>query len=668
MRRWCFAWIAAGIFLFPAPAFSAVAPEFPLPDNLGENFLGKLKSVPVVAGAKPLPVEQVRAKYETDRLFDIATNAWKANDFPRARQALDAAREKLTAAGLLNDEHRYLFTLGDGLSLLQSKQFDAARQAMEPLVELAEKAFGAKSESVAMTHSLLAFCHVATKQFPAAIEHAEKAAAIFREVKHDEFDTHALIVKCLVALKRWEKKLDESAEYQRELCEVYIKGNRADSAEYADEQLKAAAYDGWSGNWAAARPRLDEAVAILEKTLGKEDARTKVAADSLKNVLAHLDVTERQSQSGREALDLRRQIDALDEEKDAAELMRLRERLLVVTRTIPYLNEEELFQVLWEVGTARLEAKQYSGARELFSEIEALMGKTKYEGPKYRGALQFRLAECDGRLGREDSARERFNDALKLTPPNDAEFVELRKIAHARLVTLDANAEDLDGVIEHGCAAIAIMRTMSPVPLDEIDGVRLNVAIKCSTSKDQRELALREMNAAKTSLLGRYDVADPRIVSALCHEVIVFYHCGDAKCVELARALYDPLSQGDGIEKGDKWDSGLAFAICLRAFGGVEESRRLLQEIVDKAKFDAEPARNLRSSALFVLAGIEARAGNREAAERSYLETIAICTALHGSEDAQTIRRQSEWKAYQSGKLPSFDYADTPFHVRLSDD
>ena len=665
MRRWCFAWIAAGIFLFPATAFSDGAPEFALPDNLGENILGKLKSAPVVAGTKPLPVEQVRAKYESDRLFDTATNAWKVNDFPRAMQTLDEAEGKLTAVGLLNDEHRYLFTLFDGLFLLQSKKFYDARQTMEPLAELAEKAFGAKSESVATTHFILASCDIATKHFPAAIEHAEKAAAVFREVKHDEFDTHALTVKYLVALKRRDRKLDESAAYQRELCEVYVKANRADSAEYAEKQLRAAICEGESGNWAAARPRLDEAVSILEKTVGKEDARTKVAVESLKNVVAHLDATERQSQSGREALDLRRQIDALVEEKDTAELMRLRERLLVVTRTIPYLHEDELFQVLWEVGTARLEAEQYAGATEIFSEIEKLIDKTKYDGPKYRGALQYRLAECDGRLGRLDSARERFNDALKLMPQNDAEFVELRKNAHIRLVILDAEVEDLDGVIEHGNAAFAIMQTMSPVPLDEMDKLRLMVAIKCSTSKDQRELALREMNAAKTSLLGRYDVADPRVVSALCHEVIAFYHCGDAKCVEMARAIYDPLSQDDGIEEGDKWNSGLPFAICLRAFGGVEESRLLLQEIVDKAKSDAKPVRDLRCSALFALAGIEARAGNREAAERSYLETIAICTALHGSGDAQTIRRQSEWKAYQSGKLPSFDYADNPFHVRL---
>ncbi|MGC3970856.1 MAG: tetratricopeptide repeat protein [Pirellulales bacterium] len=234
------------------------------------------------------------------------------------------------------------------------------------------------------------------------------------------------------------------------------------------------------------------------------------------------------------------------------------------------------------------------------------------------------------------------------------------------LVVLASNADDSPAAIRHGREALRLISSASKGSSEMQDRLRFVVALHGASDEAGRDGARRDFAATKKSYLERHAQRSAEVFNCSIYEIMLLYRCEDEQCVELVRELCEAEKADGHCDDTRIIDVELAAATCFRAFGRVEEARQVLEEILMKSRGQDDESRSSRSSALFQLAGIYARQGNREDAEQSYRETIELSEAIRGADDPRTIIRRRELEAYQNGKLPSFAPKDSPWTVVLS--
>ena len=281
------------------------------------------------------------------------------------------------------------------------------------------------------------------------------------------------------------------------------------------------------------------------------------------------------------------------------------------------------------------------------------------------GNVHYHLGLYEFQLDMKESARGHFEQALKLLPTQNREYDVRRRLSHEGLFGIDANEGNYAGVVEHAAASIAILaNSTDSESLDKIDHLRCAVAIFCVQSPEWRDEANRQIALALKSATERHGPLHKVTQDVRAKEVFYWYNCRDPRCVDLALQYRAEIAPKTDPSLTDDWT--LHAIRCARAFGRVAEARSLCLALLARGEESTENDRLNRASALFHLAGIEARAGNRQLALQYYAETVGLSVELGYSDDERTERRLKEWQAFEAGKLPGFSVAENPWQSNVS--
>ncbi|MGC3970857.1 MAG: hypothetical protein QM775_27050 [Pirellulales bacterium] len=353
---------------------------------------------------QPTTAEQVRAKYESDRVLQTAIYALKGDDWKRGRQLVDQAQQQLQNAGLLDDERRRQFALIDAIVAFGLGEADRATVLIvgyaEELAELPPKEQG----DLTFCRAFAALCRFKAGDIPAALTDAKAAIERYRTAPPKGGDPELLPAMWMIVAADAHRQGDKDAAamHQRAACQAYVDAKAAKTPEYGEALELLGRFELSRKDYAAARRAYDEALETFESTVGRDDPRTKQAAEHLATLVDQLASFDRQKALIREYGEVSKRRDALDVRKNPDEHRELIERELEIARSLPGLPPDDLFGKLWEVGDDRIRRKDYAGAEQLFAGAQT----ARQDLVTRRSVVSTRIAAPVGAVQLADEAPE----------------------------------------------------------------------------------------------------------------------------------------------------------------------------------------------------------------------------------------------------------------------